>query len=211
MSSIPAWLTRYPVTSTWADHLARGSKGGVDYGTPVRTPVLAPPRGGIIRWFHLSDGSSVIRVDRGDGTATDFLHGHLTVAEGAKVQHMQQIGVTDGRKGTPGAGTSTGAHLHVHDISGGQRRPPYSTIAAFTGIDAAPISPEEEEEPMLTFIARDSRSPWYATDGMTKRLLAPGENQLLVDLGVARFADGGPHPGVKLIGANLDLIPTQEE
>lgn len=43
---------------------------------------------------------------------------------------------------------------------------------------------------MLTFITDNPSGSWYATDGITKRRIAPGENQLLVDLGLAKWPDG---------------------
>ena len=68
------------------------------------------------------------------------------------------------------------------------------------GNGSTPITsiPTEEEDVKLRFITANTTSPWYATNGMTKRMLAPGEDQLLVDLGLAiRELDGG---GVKQIG-----------
>ena len=70
---------------------------------------------------------------------------------------------------------------------------------------STPITPPEETI-MLRFITADSTTPWYATNGLTKRVLAVGENQLLVDLGLAVYEINGG--GVKQIGQPaLDRIP----
>jgi hypothetical protein len=67
----------------------------------------------------------------------------------------------------------------------------------------------KREEKMLSFIATDPNGAWYVTDGLTKRILAPGENQLLVDLGVARYS--GKPGNVNLISPQqFDMIPTLE-
>lgn len=66
-----------------------------------------------------------------------------------------------------------------------------------------------EEEPMLTFITDNPAGSWYATDGITKRRLAPGENQFLVDLGLAKWPDGKVG-NVKLVStAQLIGIPDE--
>lgn len=66
----------------------------------------------------------------------------------------------------------------------------------------------QEEDMMLTFVASAPNGTWYVTDGLTKRPLAPGENQLLVDLGQARYPE---KPGrVQIISAaQLARIPDQ--
>lgn len=69
--------------------------------------------------------------------------------------------------------------------------------------------PIERKKKMLSFIATDPNGAWYVTDGLTKRPLAPGENQLLVDLGVATYS--GKPGGVNLISPQqFDQIPTLE-
>lgn len=123
----PDWLAGYPITGTWAAHLGWGSLGGVDYGMPVGTPLLAPSAGRLTFYVY-KDGSSCARVEREDGTATEFLHGTpvggaRTVAEG---EHIANSG---GAKGSWGAGPSTGPHLHAHDLTAaGTRVEPFSTI-----------------------------------------------------------------------------------
>ncbi|MFT4284035.1 MAG: CHAP domain-containing protein [Protaetiibacter sp.] len=69
-------------------------------------------------------------------------------------------------------------------------------------------SPSIQGDEVLTFITKDSSSAWYVTNGLVKRILAPGENQLLVDLGLVKWPDGIAG-NVKVIGQTaLDRIPT---
>jgi hypothetical protein len=72
------------------------------------------------------------------------------------------------------------------------------------------ISPDKkEEDEMATFIASNAAGTWFVTNGLTKRPLAPGENQLLVDLGLVKWPDGSVG-NVKIISqASLDRIPNE--
>lgn len=126
--TVPAWLSKFPITGTWADHIARGSKGGIDWGAPAGT-VIRSPSAGVVTYRTFADGSSVARVERPDRTATEFLHGRPILDSGEKVVPSQPIALSDGRPGQPGAGPSTGAHIHAHDVTAaGVRVPPFSTI-----------------------------------------------------------------------------------
>ena len=126
---IPDWLSGYRITGTWDEHIARGSTGGVDFGTPVGTPIYALTDCKVT-FFYYGDGSSVIRQTRADGTKTEFLHGHL-VGSPRAAYPGELVGTTDGRPGADGAGPSNGAHLHVHDITAdGVRVYPFSTIGS---------------------------------------------------------------------------------
>lgn len=130
---IPEWLSGYRITGTWEQHIAQGSTGGVDFGTPVGTPIYAPPGGGYVDYREFGDGSSVIRVKRPDGSATEYLHGHLVGRPREVIGSVEVIGTTDGRRGAPGAGPSDGPHLHVHDVTpAGVRVRPFTTISSET-------------------------------------------------------------------------------
>lgn len=130
MSAVPQWLARFGISlpgGTWEAHIARKSAGGVDFPAPVGTDMLAASDGRLT-YFKLSDGSSVLRVTRKDGTATDLLHGHPVGATPRDVERFEHIGESDGRKGADGAGSSTGPHIHAHDIKDGKRVYPWSTV-----------------------------------------------------------------------------------
>lgn len=82
----------------------------------------------------------------------------------------------------------------------------YRTNGITAGLDQTPIL---EEDMYLTFVTDNPAGSWYATDGITKRPLAPGGNQLLVDLGLAKWPDGIPG-NVKLLSpAQIASIPTE--
>ena len=126
--NIPAWLAKWRVTSDWAAHRARGSLGGVDWATPTGTPIYAPSDG-IADFRFYGDGSSVIRIRRADNTRTEFLHGTFLGGNFRPVKAGERVGTSDGRRGTRGAGSSTGPHVHAHDVTAaGVRVPPFSTI-----------------------------------------------------------------------------------
>jgi hypothetical protein len=129
MSGTPAWLARFPVSrgGSWAAHRARGSLGGVDWAAPAGTRIKSPSAG-VVSYRVMRDGSSVAKVKRDDGTATEFLHGR-PLGGPRRVELDEDIAISDGRPGTPGAGPSTGAHIHAHDLTAaGVRVPPFSTI-----------------------------------------------------------------------------------
>jgi hypothetical protein len=127
MSAVPYWLSRWKVTSTWLAHILRGSAGGIDYGAPVGTAILAASDG-VVDYRVLSDGSSVARVTRPDGTATEMLHGR-PVGKRRTVKHLETIATSDGRRGVWGSGRSSGAHIHAHDVdTRGRRVRPFSTV-----------------------------------------------------------------------------------
>lgn len=149
--TVPAWLAQYRVTDDWAAHRARGSLGGVDWAAPAGTPIFAPSDG-IVDYRLFPDGSSVIRVKRSDGTATEFLHGHLVGENRRLVTNMTRIGTSDGRRGQPGAGPSTGAHIHAHDVSkSGVRVPPFSTIGSLGPAGSGTTPPRKDNSTMLYY------------------------------------------------------------
>lgn len=166
MSGIPAWLAKWRVTGTWAAHIRRGSAGGVDFGAPAGTDILSPSAG-VVSFRYFPDDSSVIRVTRPDGTATEFLHGHKVGRFPRVVRSGDHIGESDGRPGRDGAGPSNGAHIHVHDVTAaGSRVYPFSTIASSpAGGGASPIDTDEEDEDMKT-------AQMHFTDGTLTRRIA---------------------------------------
>lgn len=129
---IPPWLARWKITGTWEQHLARGSLGGVDFGAPVGTPIQSPSAGRV-DYRIASDGSSIARIRRADGTATEFLHG-VPYPNGWETRPRdvvpnEKVAISDGRPGAKGANGSTGPHIHAHDVTAnGVRVFPFSTI-----------------------------------------------------------------------------------
>jgi hypothetical protein len=138
---------KYVITQTWKQHIANAgpSLGGVDYkmsqGTHLKsasagvfewvTPLtLFKPR-----WYNTGLGYAAA-VRRPDGTRTIFGHcSKKAIANGSKVTDGQVIAYSGGAPGTPGAGKSTGPHLHTHDVlsNGTTRVYPFSTAPSGGG------------------------------------------------------------------------------
>jgi hypothetical protein len=100
---------------------------GVDIGVPQGTPLAAPASGRVLQATDSGDGYGNKVVIEGDDRNT-YILGHLSqvgVQAGSTVQQGQPIGLSGGQKGTPGAGISTGSHVHfeVRDPYGRQVDP----------------------------------------------------------------------------------------
>lgn len=85
---------------------------GIDYGVKVGTPIVAAANGTVTHTgTHRQYGYHVI-INHGKKST---LYAHLSeilVKVGQPVNAGDVIGKSGGRKGAPGAGTSTGPHLH---------------------------------------------------------------------------------------------------
>lgn len=85
---------------------------GIDYALSMGSPVLAAADGVVHETGnHRQYGYYVIIRHTGKST----LYGHLSkilVSKGQKVRRGEQIALSGGKKGHPGAGSSTGPHLH---------------------------------------------------------------------------------------------------
>lgn len=109
------------VSDDWASHRARGSLGGIDYAVPVGTPIYAPAQGRIENVKGNGSGGWYVRLHHespglGLGWTDEFLH----LSKFMKPGHYKQgdiIGYSGGAVGHPGAGASTGAHIHWHLIN----------------------------------------------------------------------------------------------
>jgi murein DD-endopeptidase MepM/ murein hydrolase activator NlpD len=92
------------------EHVARGSRGGVDFAVGVGTPVIAPTKGRVDNWSNSSAGNAVNFYHIGDngsetGFYDQFMHLSAFVAEG-----IYEPGATIGLSGN--TGSSTGPHIH---------------------------------------------------------------------------------------------------
>lgn len=97
-------------------HNGTSTRYDLDFAMPVGTVVVAAAQGTI---HTHSDASKTggfgwfIAVDHGDGKWTMYAHlSGLIATDGQEVVAGQPIGYSGGRSGAPGAGTSTGPHLH---------------------------------------------------------------------------------------------------
>ena len=108
-------LAKYPITDGWAAHIARGSRGGVDFACPVGTPIPAPCDGIISNMANNGSAGHTVTLQHADGSKDQFMHLSRFVKEG-RVKQGDIIGYSGGKKGAPGAGSSTGPHIHWHYI-----------------------------------------------------------------------------------------------
>lgn len=95
---------------------AKQHHGGIDYAMPVGTPVLAAADGVVDTVTTQANGQrsfGLYVVLKHDGFFTYYAHlSKALVRVGDTVRQGQQIGLSGGAKGAPGAGSSTGPHLH---------------------------------------------------------------------------------------------------
>ncbi len=85
----------------------------IDIPTPQLTPVYAAAGGIVKDVVDHGLGFNYVTIEHPGGYST--LYGHLTkfsVQKGQKIYAGDLIGSSGGRPGTPGAGMSTGPHLH---------------------------------------------------------------------------------------------------
>ncbi len=93
----------------------RSHHGGIDLPVPVGTPVKATADGKVIHAGNYNDGKCGlgIKIQHTADTATVFCHlSRVRVIPTEWVRKGAIIGLSGGRKGTPGAGSSTGPHIH---------------------------------------------------------------------------------------------------
>lgn len=130
------------VFETTPDRLVRPHHDypALDVGVPVGTPVFAVGSGSVV--VSLADsgrcGGTVIIASDGYSTTYCHLPGR-SVAAGEVVVAGQQIGLSGGAVGAPGAGNTTGPHLHLSiDVVGRTVCPQPVMLAIYRG---GPIHP----------------------------------------------------------------------
>jgi hypothetical protein len=111
----------YPISGgvtmaeSYAEHLERGSKGGVDYAVRTGTPIIAPTVGRVLnrsttgggltaRYYHIGDDGQET------GWYDEFLHLSAFGPDGAIYGPGDDIGARSGNTGTQ----TTGPHIHWH-------------------------------------------------------------------------------------------------
>lgn len=116
MSSYINTLSGYRISDGWNEHIARGSRGGVDYAVGYNTPIPAPCDGYLENYPDNGNGfGNYIRFHHGDGFYDEYLHLNSFVGNGSYKQ-----GDIIGYSGS--TGNSTGPHIHWHLIDPSGRR-----------------------------------------------------------------------------------------
>ncbi|MEV0457780.1 M23 family metallopeptidase [Catellatospora methionotrophica] len=107
----------YPITDTWAGHLARGSLGGIDFGMGVGTPLPACGAGTIQNIPYNGSGGHTVTIHHGEGYRSQYMHlSQFLLGNGASVGAGTIVGRSGGAAGADGSGSSTGPHVHWHMI-----------------------------------------------------------------------------------------------
>lgn len=107
------WPFPTSTVTEWPASPGRPHHTGTDFGVPQGSELRATVDGTITRHNNDGLGAYVLDIMSDDGLLVR--NGHLSrmdVHTGQRVQAGQVIGLTGGIPGTPGAGMSTGAHLH---------------------------------------------------------------------------------------------------
>lgn len=113
----------HPVTGQVRPH------NGIDIGTLQGTPIASAAEGKVVLAGEVSGYGGFIEIDHGNGLKTAYAHmSKIDVKVGQRVKKGEQIGLSGGEPNTPGAGTSTGAHLHFEVIKNGVFQNPRNYI-----------------------------------------------------------------------------------
>ena len=127
---------------------------GVDFGAKTRgvagDPIYAAAPGIVEMARPYKGYGNFIKINHGKGMETRY--GHLmsyTTFEGKQVQKGEQIARMGGAKGMPGAGTSSGLHLHFELIKGGTPINPLRFLGISTVVKPDPAATEPGNEASL--------------------------------------------------------------
>lgn len=132
-----SWFEQHP---SWLDAPHHCCMPAIDIPVPVGTPAFATTDGVAIRIDEPGGCGWGYQLNGDDGS--DYLYCHFsnpTTGSGTHVKAGDPLGFTGGERGAPGAGNSTGAHLHFGIRRNGVNWCPQPVLRAwFTG---EPINP----------------------------------------------------------------------
>jgi len=128
-------MLTYRITTKFGeiDSFHPAAHTGIDYACPVGTPAQSITDGIISRVANDPLLGENIKVNAGNGK--EWVYGHLSsvnVTYGQHVSTGDTLGLTGGVPGTPGAGHSTGAHLHLTALQNGIPFDPSAALNAKT-------------------------------------------------------------------------------
>lgn len=181
---------------------------GIDFGTPSGTALTSITDGVISLMGNEAKGyGRWVEVKHEDGTASRYAHlSQVNVSKGQKVVPGQVIGRSGGKKGQPGAGNSTGAHLHFEILN--ERGVKVNPAPYLSGAPASPINGNMTASAVAGPKAIGSESNWAAKKAATKAFKSKNLTQLssptlTTSLSTSSFNEdlGGPIQEMNLGGA----------
>jgi len=133
-------MLTYQITSKFGqiDNFHPKPHSGVDFAAPAGTSAQSVTNG-VVSKITTNDqwlGNSV-RINGTDGK--EWVYGHLSkinVSQGQSINSGDILGLTGGIPGTPGAGHSTGAHIHISTLVNGQIVDPTPVLTAVGQTDS---------------------------------------------------------------------------
>jgi murein DD-endopeptidase MepM/ murein hydrolase activator NlpD len=223
--------TTHPVNGSQTGHW------GVDLKADQGTSVLAAEDGTIERVKYpgtpdkWGKGEQYVVIRHSDGSKTMYIHlSNVAVAVNKSVTKGQQIGLSGGKPGTPGAGSSTGPHLHFEYSPNGKiynkdttsKIDPFPCVTTSDAVGSILVNDNGPSNDDVFQVSLDSlllgRTPKGGSDSFGLSNLRPGTKVLRITcldtggdigtLGVAlndgvEFEDGG-----RTRSAELDLNET---
>lgn len=129
-------MLTYRITTKFAeiDNFHPSPHTGIDFACPVGTPAQSISDGIVSKISNDPLLGENIRVTAAGHR--EWVYGHLSnvnVTYGQHVNPGDTLGLTGGVPGTPGAGHSTGAHLHLSLLQNGAPVDPVTALAAPDG------------------------------------------------------------------------------
>ena len=141
---------------------------GIDFGTPVGTALSAVTNGAISTIGNDANGyGNWVEVKHEDGTASRYGHlSQINVSRGQKVVAGQVVGRSGGKAGAPGAGNSTGPHLHFEILN--EKGVKVNPAPYLSGAPAGPIASGATASAVAGPRPISSDSMWSAKKAINK-------------------------------------------
>ena len=146
---------------------------GIDFGTPVGSPLTAVTDGVINTIGNDANGyGNWVEVKHEDGTASRYGHlSQISVSRGQKVGPGQVVGRSGGKAGAAGAGNSTGPHLHFEILN--EKGVKVNPAPYLSGAPAGPIGTNVAAVAGPKAISSDSM--WSARKAASKNKFNKGK------------------------------------
>lgn len=193
------WPFSTSTVTEWPGQRPGSYHVGTDFGIPQGTQLRATIDGTISRWTD-QYGAYIIDIRADDGLIVR--NGHLSridVSNGQRVKAGQVIGLTGGIPGTPGAGWSTGAHLHWELRRGTSWIDPRNLNPQPSNFGDTPATVGDEAD-MRVVTSTDGRG-WFITANRMVWVQDPAEFEIL-----KRICASPPASPDKFVSNQLDMV-----